>query len=97
MSKLIWYHEYDDNDRNVWEAASPYTDDGSPLYFRILQVAGNGYSKRTPRFVLRHDAELQTEGDKRVAFGLLWQAQEYCQRENDAILKAEALDVAVPR
>lgn len=37
LFSLSWDEQYDDDDNSIYEAASPYHDDGSPFYFRIRQ------------------------------------------------------------
>lgn len=36
-NNLIWYEEHDDKDNSIWEAPSPYHDDGSAFMWRLKQ------------------------------------------------------------
>lgn len=52
-----WYEEHDDNDNSIWEAPSPYHDEGC-IYWRLKQrLVGNAIE-----WYAAHDAELMAEG-----------------------------------
>ena len=36
-SDPAWVETRDDDDNSIWEAPSPYCDDGSPFYWRLMQ------------------------------------------------------------
>lgn len=34
---LVWFTDCDEDGNTIWEAASPYNDEGTPFYYRIRQ------------------------------------------------------------
>ena len=49
-----WREEFDDDDNSIWEAPSPYHDDGDPICWRLRQrLFGNKIE-----WYEDHDAEL---------------------------------------
>ena len=36
-SAPAWVETWDDDDNSIWESPSPYYEDGSPFYWRLMQ------------------------------------------------------------
>jgi hypothetical protein len=77
---LDWFKDYDDEDNEVWSAASPYHDEGSPFYFRIQEISGTG------TFKLASDAELMLGEHEKMRFASLEEAKSLCQKDCDEII-----------
>ena len=81
---LKWWKTWDDKDREVHEATSPYHDEGNFFLFRIVEkVPGS--------FILISDAELMTPKNKALVFDDLESAKAHCERDYVEILKAEGI------
>jgi hypothetical protein len=78
---LSWEEEYDDDDNSIYEAASPYHDDGSPFCFRIRQRLRDNKHE----FYEDSDAEVMRDGDDPRTWSTLDEAK--------AALQADANDI----
>lgn len=75
---LSWLKDFDADDEEMWAAASPYHDEGSPLYFRITKVGD--------MLRLASDAELVCPEHKDIRFATLEDAKVFCQKQCDEII-----------
>jgi len=82
-SCLEWTEDFDDGDNSIWEAMSPYHDDGSFFKWRLCQRLEDNriiwYSN--------HDKELGGTGDYWVT---LQEAKDATQNSHDHILEHES-------
>lgn len=84
MVSINWHDERDDDDNTVWVGASPYTDGGDAIYWRLKQrLRGNRIE-----WYAAHDAELGGEtGDSWLCVD---DAKDACQKAHEEIIAREA-------
>lgn len=80
---LSWHEEYDDDDNSIYEAASPYHDDGSPFYFRIRQRLRDNKHE----FYEASDAEVMMDEDDPRIWESLEAARAAMQTDADDIMR----------
>ena len=83
---IAWHEDWDDDDNSIWEGASPYHDDGSPIYWRLKQRL----VENKIEWYAAHDAELGPEDVP--PFDSLEHAKSECQKAHDHIIQCEVAD-----
>jgi len=80
---LSWHEEYDNDDNSIYEAASPYHDDGSPFYFRIRQRLRDNKHE----FYEASDAEVMMDEEDPRTWPTLEEAKAAMQTDADDIVR----------
>lgn len=85
--RLQWENVYDDDDNDLWEAASPYHDEGNPFCFRIRKTNPETEPGEDSAYLLCSDLELMQTNYRNLRFPLLEEAMRFCERDASEIVK----------
>ena len=80
---LSWHEDYDDDDNSMYEAASPYHNDGSPFYFRIRQRLRDNKHE----FYEASDAEVMMDEEDPRTWATLNEAKAAIQADANDIVR----------
>lgn len=82
-TKLNWNEEFDDEDNSIWEASSPWHDDGGTFQWRIKQRLRDNKHE----YYDASDEELRDTSFDEETWESLFEAQQYFQKENDDLVE----------